>query len=168
MASGDPVVQIERIIPPTTLYATQDTRVSASSPAAAVIVWDFDASADEYIDFIAELRGYGGGGLTFTIKWSASTATSGDVVWGLAVRRVQDDGEDIDSSHTYDFNTVTATAASASGELSYDNITFTSGADMDSWANGELAILRLKRVATSGSDTMTGDAEFWTLIGKET
>ena len=60
------------------------------------------------------------------------------------------------------------TAASASGELSYPTITFTDGADMDSWADGELAIVRVYRDHDHGDDGMTGDAELWDLLGKET
>ena len=79
-----------------------------------------------------------------------------------------DDAEDIDTSQTYDYNDVNDTAASASGELSYPTITFTNVADMDSWADGEIAIVRVRRNASHANDTMTGDAELWALLGRET
>lgn len=167
MASGEPVVQILDVMPPATAYATLDTRNGTSSPAEVYTVWDFDASSTEALDFKCILRGYGGGGLTFTLPWSASSATSGTVQWEVAIRRIADDAEDVDTAHSYDYNSVSDTAASASGELSYPTVAFTNGADMDSWADGEVAIVRVQR-NTAGSDTMTGDAELWALIGRET
>jgi hypothetical protein len=168
MASGDAVVQIIDVLPPTTLFATPDIRVGGSSPFEAVTVWDFDASIIEYMDFKCRLQGYSGGGLTFTLPWSASSATIGDTRWGIAIRRINDDAEDIDTAHTYDYNDIDDTTASASGEISYPTIAFTDGADMDSWADGEIAIVRVRRNATHINNTMAGDAELWGLFGKET
>lgn len=167
MASGDAVVQIQQIMPPGTTYATFDVRVGGSTPAENIPVHDFDAGASEYLDFLCKLEGYAGGGLTFTIVWGASTATSGDVRWAIAVRRIADDAEDVDSSHTYVFNEVTDTAPSASGEYTYVTIAFTNGADMDSWAEGEMAIVRIYRDHDHGDDDMTGDAELLGLFGLE-
>src|SRR3990167_5652074 len=167
MASGDPVVQVLTIMPPATLYATFDVRPSASTPAENFPVWDYDATTAEYLDFLCILRGYGGGGLTFTLPWSASTATTGNCKWDVAIRAFPDDAEDIDVSHTYDYNTVTDTPASASGEPSYPTVAFTNGADMDSWADGEIAIVRVKRDTSVGGN-MTGDAELCGVFGRET
>jgi len=168
MASGDPVVQVIRVVPPAANAATVDWRAGGSTPAENFEVYDFDDGTDEFIDFLCKLEGYGGSGLTCTLTWSATTATTGNVVWGLAVRRIQDDAEDVDTSHTYVYNTVTDAAPSASGEVVYPTIAFTDGADMDSWAEGELAIVRVTRDADNGSDTLSGDAEFWFLFGLET
>lgn len=168
MASGDPVVQILAVIPPGASAATLDARAGGSTPAEAVIVYDFDASSDEYMDFLCQLRGYDGGGLTFTLPWSASSATSGQTRWEIGIRRMNDDAEDLDAAHSYDFNGVSDTAADASGELSYPTITFTDGSDMDSWADGELAIVRVHRDYDHGDDNMTGDAELWAISGVET
>ena len=169
MASGNVVGLIYDVVQPATSYATPDTRAGGSSPAEAEPVWDFDDSSIEYLDFHCYLSAaYSGGGLTIVLPWKATSATTNAVVWGAAIRANPDDAEDIDAAHTYDYNTVTDTCASASGETSYPTITFTSGADMDSLAAGETFILRIKRDATNGSDTMTGDAELMTPIIKET
>lgn len=168
MASGDAVVEVIQAMPPGANYATFDVRVGGSTPAEAVPVFDFDAAADEYMDFLCRLRGYDGGGLTFTIGWMATSATSGVTRWGIAIRRLQDDAEDVDTSQTYDFNEADCTAASASGEVAYDTIAFTNGADMDSWADGELAIVRVTRNADHANDTMSGDAELLYLGAAET
>jgi hypothetical protein len=168
MASGDVVVIVHEVLPPATTFAAFGTRAGGSTPAEQVPVWNFDAATDEYLDFYCRLQGYGGGGLTFTLAWMAASATSGVTRWSLALRRIQDDAEDLDTSQTYDFNDVDDTAASASGEFSYFNITFTDGADMDSVANGEDFILRLRRNASHANDTMSGDAQLVSIVGKET
>jgi hypothetical protein len=161
MAGGDAVVQVLAVMPPGSDAATMDVRQGGSTPAENVIVYDFDAAADEYMDYLCKLEGYDGGGLTFTLVWSASSATSGQVRWEIGIRRAQDDAEDIDGSHSYQYNGVSDTAPSASGEVSYPTIAFSDGADMDSWAEGELAIVRVHRDYDHGDDGMTGDAELW-------
>jgi hypothetical protein len=168
MASGDSVVQVIEVMTPSSSYAQVDLRQGGSSPLEQVVVWDFDASNIEYLDFLCRLEKYAGGGLTFTLPWMASTATSNMVRWEIGIRALPDDSEDVDGSQTYDFNGVSDTCASASGELSYPTITFTDGADMDSWANGEMAIVRVRRKTDHTDDTMTGDAELLGVFGKET
>src|SRR5688572_24793914 len=126
MASGQVVGQIVNIQPPATSMATPGIRAGGSTPAEGVPLWNFDASSIEYLDFYGVLKNYAGGGLTVELKWAAASATTGSVVWGIAMRRIADDAEDLDTSHTYDYNNLTAAAApSASGELSYDSGTFT-------------------------------------------
>lgn len=161
MASGDPVVQVLGLMPPGSNSATPDLRAGGSTPAEQVTVYDFDAAATEYLDWLCYLKGYDGGGLTFTRPWSASSATLGQIRIEMAIRRIQDDAEDIDGAHTYDSNGVSDTAPSASGELSYPTISFTDGADMDNLADGELFILREFRDHDHADDGMSGDAEFW-------
>lgn len=172
MASGDVVGMIGRIVPPATSYATPDARAGGSSPAESFPVWDFDDTTAEYLDLHCILSPlYGGGGLTLVLPWSATSATSGAVVWQAAIRRIADDAEDVDTSQTYDFNLASAdTAASASGEISLPTLTFTSGADMDSLAAGEPFVLRIGRLPTDSGDNMSGDAELWAerILIKET
>jgi hypothetical protein len=169
MASGDIVGIIHAITPPGTTYATPDVRVGGSTPAEAMPVWDFDSAAEEHLDFHGVIDGYAGGGFTVTVIWSATTATTGGVVWGGAFRAVPDDAEDIDAAHTYVFNnSATSTAPSASGEVSEDAITFTDGADADSVADGDSFVFRIKRVVGDAGDDMAGDAELWSVIIRET
>ena len=155
--------------PPATSYATFDVRAGGSTPAESVPVLDFDAAADEFADWIFVLpNDYAGGGLTCTVWWSATSATSGNAVIGLAFRAVPDDTEDIDTSQTYDYNEATDACASVSGEIVGTAITFTDGADMDSLAAGGVAVLRMRRNADDGSDTMAGDLELWAISIVET
>lgn len=171
MASGTVFVQLTALsrVGPSSSFATLDTRAGGSTPAEVFSVLDFDDTTIEYADFLVNLRGYDGGGLTLVLEWMATSATSGDVVWGAAIRRLGEDAEDVDTSHSYDFNDATATTtASASGETKYTTITFSDGADMDSLSEGETGLLRIRRNASSGSDTLSGDAELLRVTLRET
>ena len=172
MASGSVVVHIHQIVPPATAFATFGTRAGASTPAEQVPFWAFDAAADEFLDFYCTLEGYAGGGLTFRLGSMAATATTGGALLALAIRRIADDAEDLDTAHTYDYNEVRIPCASASGELTYDTITFTNGADMDNLNEGEDFILRMRRRGTdntaSTGDDMAGDFQAFSVIGLET
>jgi len=159
MASNDIVGMIYAVVPPATAYATPDARAGGSTPNESFPVWDFDDTTQEHLDVHCVLSPtYGGNGLTIRIYWSATSATTNNCVWNAAIRRINDDAEDIDTSQTYDYNAVTALTANVSGEVAYDEITFTSGADMDSLAAGEQFVLRIRRDASNASENMTGDA----------
>lgn len=170
MASGDLVVEIIQANPPGANFAALTKIVGASTPAEGLLAWAFDAATIEYMDYLVRINeAYAGGGITLTIYWSAATATSNACRWSAAFRRIADDAEDLDTTaQTYDFNDVDCTAPSAAGEISVDTLSFTSGADMDSIAAGELGILRIRRNASHANDNMTGDANLITVIGRET
>jgi hypothetical protein len=172
MASGDTLLTLfpQDNTPPATLYATFDTMAGTSTPAEAIPVLDFDDTAVEYADFYCVMpRNYAGGGVTLTFVWSAA-ATANAAVLSAAFRRVQDDAEDLDTTaQTYDYNNTGAlTPPNIVGEVAYDTLTFTDGADMDSVAAGEYFILRLRRVPTDGSDTLVGDLSLHVTEVKET
>lgn len=159
MASGDYCVMIGAPLPPAEDFATLDVREGGSTPKEQVEVFDFDAASDEYLDFECQLLGcYDGNGLQLQIKWSASTATAGEVVWKAAIRRIADDAEDLDDAHVYVYQSITATAASVCGEVDYTTIVFSS-AQIDGLAAGEMFILRVMRDADDEEDDMLGDAE---------
>lgn len=164
MSSGDHLQQWPASdgVPPTSAFAPTLRRNNH-------IVAAFDAATDENLDFEGVLpANYGGGGLTVRLVWLAATATSGNVVWNAQIERHQDDVDDLDADTLAAAQAVTAAAASASGEPSYDNITFTNGAQMDSLAAGESFRLRITRDADNGSDTMSGDAQLLRVILLET
>lgn len=169
MASGDSVVQVLKAMPAGGSAATIDMRAGGSTPAESIQVWDFDASATEVMDWLCKLEGYGGNGLTFTTPWMASSATNGTARLGLAIRRLNAESEDVDTAHTYVYNQTDDKAPSTNGQVAYPTITFSNGADMDSWTEGELAIVRFRRsVGTSSPDDMTGDLELIDILGLET
>lgn len=167
MASGDTLLVLPASagIPPNSGTGATPTRRGNDGH----YVYAFDASSVEELDWETVLPAhYGGGGLTISLRWMAATAASGNVVWAAQIERYQDDTVDLDSDQFAAANTVTAGAPSASGEVGYDSITFTDGADMDSLAAGESFRLRVYRAATDGSDTMTGDAQLLTVHITET
>ncbi len=162
------VFKIVKSMPPATLAATIDYRPGGSTPAEQFQVWDFSPSTVKYMDFLCRLQGYNGGGITFTIPWSSDGATSGAVIWSIAVRRI-DNGEDVDTSHTYVYQDVTSTTSFIDGELVYPSVSLTHGTQMDFWNDGELANVRIRRRSDQGGDTMnSNDAELWTILGLET
>jgi len=163
MASGDTLLTFTPLAnqPPASTYATFDTRNGH-------VVLDFDASADEVAVFGDVLpRHYAGGGVTVTLVWMATTATSGNVVWSVAIER-DDTATDLDTDSFATANTATAAAPATSGAPAYTTIAFTNGAQMDSLAVGEAFRLKVQRTGSSGSDTATGDAELLAVEIKET
>jgi hypothetical protein len=135
-------------------------------------VLDFDDTTQEYIDFPGWMPAHYAGttGITCTIVWSAAEAATDVVEWQIAFRAIPDDTEDLDTTaHTYTYNAVVATAPSAVGEVAYDDITFTDGADMDSVAASSHFRMRVTRDPTPSSGTdVTGDASLHAVIIKET
>lgn len=147
---------------PSSNFATPDTRNSHD-------VLDFDAGTDESALFTGVLDpAYDGGGVTVYLTWMASSATSGNCVWGAAFERIAANSHDLDSDSFATANTATGAADGTSGEVTVTTIAFTSGAQMDSVAAGELFRLKVYRDADNGSDTMTGDAELLFVEIRET
>lgn len=168
MASGDAVVQVLYILPPAANAARPSFRAGGSTPGERVPVWLFHQSNVEYLDFLCILRGYDGGGLTFSHKYFCD-ATSGDWIASSALRRVNDASEDIDASQTYDFNDATETIPGTAGQPGQVNIAFTNGSDMDNVADGDLFIYRLRRRSDQGGDTVnSNDIQFIGFDGYET
>lgn len=134
--------------PPASNFATLDTRNSLA-------VLEFDASTEEttFWECVMPEGASLGSGLKVNVIWMADTATSGDVVWGVAIERGT---TDIDSD-SYDTEaTATGTASGTSGIKTTTEITI---ATIDSVVAGDPFRLKLARKAASGSDTMTGDAQ---------
>ncbi len=165
MATGDTLAVFSPNAndPPASAYATRDNRNN-------IPVLDFDADTDEEAIFGGSLPDhYGGGGLTVTLVWMASTATSGNCDWEAQIERHEDDAVDLDTDSFAAVQGVIAAAANVSGEPSYDDITFTSGAQMDGLLANESFRIKIRRDANDATnDTMTGDAELMRVIITET
>lgn len=163
MASGDTLVHINALNhePGASPLPTFDVRNN-------IPILDFDAGGNEKARFGCFMpRHYNGGGITVTIGWMASTATSGNVKWNMQLLSVTDDADDLDSKVYAATQTVTAGAADVSGEVDYTTISFTDGAQMDSIAAGEYFRLTLERQGAHADDTMVGDAEMLFIEIKE-
>jgi len=164
MASGQTLLifNAQSGVPPGSSAPQLDTRNNHT-------VWDFDAAANEILDFETLLpRNYAGGGLTVTLVWSATAATTGVTRWLASFERHQADTTDIDTDSFATAQAVNATAPGTNGTRSYDVIAFTDGAQIDSLAVGESFRLRIERDATNAADTMVGDAELARVEIRET
>jgi hypothetical protein len=153
MASGD-VIEIfypASNEPPTANYATLDTRNSHP-------VLDFDDTTAEFAIFTGLLMGYAGGGITVSVGFSATSATTNTIGFTVEIERIGDQVLDIDADSFATAQTITAvTVPSTSGLVDVVSVNISNGANMDSLANGEQFRLRLKRDVAN--DTATGDAE---------
>lgn len=157
MASGDVLCTFTALdnMPPAASYATFDTRNGYA-------VLDFDDTTDESAVFCGVMpANYAGGGLTVTVGWMATSATTGTISLDVAFMSVTDDADDLDTKAFAAANNANPTTASATGEVDYATVTFTDGADMDSVAAGELFYLKVTRDAngTTSTDDVSGDME---------
>lgn len=163
MASGETLAVFTALdnVPPSSNYATIDSRNSH-------IVLDFDAGTDEaaYLQGLMPAN-YDGGGLTVTIVWMSTGAVIGDVVWGTAWERHDDEGTDLDGDSFAAAQTGTGTCAATNGAVQYTSITHTN-AQIDSLAASESFRLKVYRDANAGADTMVGDAELLRVEVRET
>jgi len=160
MASGDTLLLFGPGLsqPPATNYATLDSRNGH-------LVLDFDDTTEETINFETFVpRNYAAGGITATVHWMATSATSGDVVWGISFERHLAGTDDLDADSFGSEQTATGTANAASGVITATAIASTNGSQIDSIAVGDHIRVKIARKAAAGGDTMTGDAE---LIGVE-
>lgn len=162
MASGQTLLYLDPRsgLAPESSAALLDFLLGTSSPKEAIPILSFDSASIQYIDFRAKMpQNYAGGGITLVVCSGAGTTTGG-VRWEAAFRRIEDDAEDLDTTaFTYDYNGVTVSALpTAVGEVTYDNVTFTNGADMDSVAAGEEFILRIRRKTDDAGDTAAAAA----------
>jgi|SRR3990167_6165033 len=165
-ASGDTLGYFNPMnnMPPAASFATLDTR-------NGYIVLDFDAAADESAIFWGFMpRNYAGGGITVTVGWMATSATTGAISLDVAFMSITDDADDLDTKAFAAANNANPTTASATGEVDYIAIAFTDGADMDSIAAGEAFLMKITRDAdgTTSTDDLAGDAELVFVEIKET
>jgi hypothetical protein len=134
--------------PPAANFATLDTRNS-------IAVLDFDAATDEaavFVGFVPEAAVLSSG-IKVRIAWMATSATSGDCVWGAQFER---GNTDLDSDS---FDTATTATTTTSGTSGIANVTEITCTTIDSLVAGDLFRVKIYRDADAGGDTMTGDAE---------
>jgi hypothetical protein len=118
----------------------------------------FDAAADEAAFWKLQALQYGSGNLTFDIEWYADTASSGDVIWEVAIAAItpESDTQDIETKAFATAHSVTDSHLGTTGQRTH-RATITIS-NLDSLANRDNLFVRVKRLGSSGSDTMTGDA----------
>jgi hypothetical protein len=162
MASGDLIEVFYPAAnePPSASYATTDLRNGHP-------VLDFDDTAAESAIFTGILYGYAGGGLTVSVGFSMTTAITNTCGWTVEIERIGDQVLDIDADSFASAQTITAvTVPGTSGFVDVVSVSISSGANMDSLADGEQFRLRLKRDVAN--DNAAGDAEMHWVMVKET
>lgn len=163
---GQVIARLIRVKAPASSGAQELSIAGGSSPAEDANAWAFDQTGPEYLDFYFRLSArYSGRGVTFVHRWSGA-ATTNNVRWGGAIRRLADGAETLSASHTYDFNDAADSAAPGTVTISKDtSVDFSDGADMDSLAAGEPFIYRARR--TSATSNMAADAYLWDVECRE-
>ena len=119
----------------------------------------FDAAADEYIYYKFPIRNYGSGNLTCNIYWySRSSSTSGAIVASAAIGCLT--AGDAQSVESKTLATATTATSTATGTAKGPQVATVTISNLDSITNGDWVVLRVGRVGSNGSDTMSGDAIF--------
>lgn len=128
----------------------------ANGTAFPVPGLSYDASTAESAFWTFLPPAYSSGG-TVLIQWYADTASTGAVVWGagLAAITPATDTQDVETKALAAETTATTSHAGTTGQRLHST-SITVGA-LDSMAAGDYLALRIRRVATDGSDTMAGD-----------
>ena len=123
----------------------------------------FDAAADEYFYFDWVVRNYGSGNLTCNIFWeSRAGSTTGNVVFSAAIGCITSgDASSIEAKTLATATTVTDAVNGTAKGMKMSSVTIS---NLDSITNGDWVMLRVGRLGSNGSDTMSGDA---TIIGVE-
>jgi hypothetical protein len=118
----------------------------------------YDAATDEAAFWRFVATSYGSGNIDVDLYWYADTASSGNVVWGAAISAItaNTDSQDIETDALATENTVTDShLATVNQRLHQATVTVS---NLDSLAADDVVTLRVRRVGSNGSDTMTGDA----------
>lgn len=112
---------------------------------------------DERVFFAFRAARYGSGNLSFDVEWYADTATSGDVVLGVAVGVItpNTDTQDIETKALATENTVTDTHLGTTGQRLHRATVTVS--NLDSLAADDIVFVRLRRGTAGNGDTLTGD-----------
>lgn len=118
----------------------------------------YDAAADEAAFFRIRSVRYGSGNITADIDWYADSASSGDVVFGVAISVItpNTDTQDIETDAFATENTVTDSHLGTTNQRLHRATVTVS--NLDSLAADDHVVVRVRRVGSNGSDTMTGDA----------
>jgi hypothetical protein len=141
---------------PATNFATIDTR--NNHPCL-----DFDDTTVEtvfFTGFIPQGATFAGTGtaLTFVLESTATSATSGNIGWNVALERILAGGIDIDADNFGTAQGGSAAVNATSGIVTEVSVTFTQAQLPTSLAAGDMIRVRVQR-NTSVSGDHTGDAE---------
>ena len=157
-------------VPPTTLFATLDVVVDASTPTAETPVLDFDATTAEFYDwFFTVPDNYDGGG--FTVSWKGGTDNTSVGTFELEVRMVVlADAVILTGDLGLDAATAVAIVdtppTTPINKLNYSATGALSHANAGSPSPGDRVGIRVKRDVDN--DTNTGDLQLAEILLLET
>ena len=143
------------LVLPSTGFAQMDTVQGTNFP---IPVLAFDQTADEAAFAIFSPVGYGSGNLDVDIDWYADTASSGVVRWGVSLAAITPDADtqDIETKAFATEQTVDDTHLGTTNQRLHRATVSLS--NLDSIAEGDWCVLRIRRIGSDAADTMTGDA----------
>ena len=118
----------------------------------------FDASTRETIFLSFVILKYGSGDIDLDLLWYADVATTGSVVWDVALWAITPDADttDMEAKGFATAQQVTDAHLGTTGQREHRaRVTIT---NLDGVQSGDKVTLRIARDAPNGSDTMPGDA----------
>ena len=121
--------------------------------------WLFNDSTDQFVQWQTMMpKSFSGVNWALTLTWSAATATTGNVIWGVQVMACNSTIEDANAAGYAAANiTSSQPTGSTLGSTVQTPINISNG---DSATQPSVLVkLRIFRDADNASDTMTGDAE---------
>jgi len=171
MASGDTLVSWRALDAelPIDDFATFGTllavQVGANDPVFPFLL--YDDAVNRYAYFGATMPAhYSGGGVNVQVVWM-SPATSGNVVWIVSFKRMEDGVQRLDNLFFgNETNGAFATDAVAH-VIDYSTLAVSDGADLNLIEAGEYFWMEMFRDGDSGSDTMTNEARLLSIIISE-
>jgi hypothetical protein len=123
----------------------------------------FDASTSETAYFRLVANDYSSGNLTVKLRWYADTATSGSVVWGVAIAAISPG--DAVNMETKGFATEQLSANSTASGTTHGPVEATvTVSNLDSLASMDTVVFRVARKTAEAGDTMAGDAQLFNFI----
>lgn len=138
--------------PPSASYATPDTRNGHP-------VLDFDDASTEYAIFTGLVNNHNtlrsSGNVYVLLVWAATSATSGNVYWGVEIELLNKSSTDLDSNNWGTLTQAAGATHGTSGKLAYTKI----AASNNLFESLSKFRTRVQRTGGNGSDTMVGDAE---------
>ena len=170
MASGNTIFILEPIgsSPPATLFATPDTIADASTPAAAILVLDFDPSTAEWMYWFETVPGhYDGGGFTISFKGGTDNTSILDFTCVIRIVKLADAvilTGDLGLDSATGVTIVDTPPATPINKLNYSTTGVISHANAGSPAVGNRMGISLVRNATGN----TGDLQLAEILLLET
>jgi hypothetical protein len=118
----------------------------------------FDTATSELCHWRRPALSYGSGNITATVYWYGDTATSGGVVWEIAIAAITPDTDTTDietKAYATAQNAADTHLGTTAHRIMQCPVTVT---NLDTVAANDWVSIRLARLTGNASDTMLGDA----------